>query len=77
MTKRTKSDKVIEDKAFKTAINPKYNGYERGLTSMVYKVLDKKSKGSGIKYISDQQLENQLHKSVIRKFKRGKVYSFF
>ena len=77
LTERTKSDKVIGDKGYKTAINPKYNGYERGLASMVYKFLDKKSKGSGIKYISDQQLENELHKSIIRKFKRRKVYSFF
>ena len=53
LTKRTKSDKVLKDKAFNCASNPKYNGYERGLASMVYKFFDKKSKGSGIKSMSN------------------------
>ena len=35
LTKRKESDKVLRYKAFKIAINPKYNGYETGLTSMV------------------------------------------
>ena len=37
LVKRTQSDKVLKDKAFKIASNPKYGGYQRGLTSMVYK----------------------------------------
>ena len=37
LTKRTQSDKVLRDKAFEIASNPKYDGYERGLASMVYK----------------------------------------
>ena len=49
LEKRTKSDKVLKDKAFAIANNPKYDGYQRGLTSMVYKFFDKKSKGTGIK----------------------------
>ena len=49
LTKTTDSDKVLRDKPFKIASNPKYNGYERGLASMVYKFFDKKSKDSGIK----------------------------
>ena len=48
LVKRTKSDKVLRDKAFKIASNPKCDGYQRGLASMVYKFFDKKSKGSGI-----------------------------
>ena len=52
LAKRTESGKVLRDKAFKIASNPKYDGYERGLASMVYKFFDKKSKGSGIKFIS-------------------------
>ena len=40
-------DLIIGDKAFKIARVPKYDGYERGLASMVYKFFDKKSKGSG------------------------------
>ena len=46
--RKTQSDKVSKDKAFKIATNPNYDGYQRGLASMVYKVFDKKSKGSGI-----------------------------
>ena len=48
LVKRTQSDKFIRDKAFKIASNPKYDGYQRGLASMVYKFFDTKSKGSGI-----------------------------
>ena len=46
--RKTQSDKVLRDKAFKIAIDPKYDGYQRGLASMVYKFFHKKSKGSGI-----------------------------
>ena len=35
LTKRTQSDKVLRDKAFKIASDPKYDGYQRGLASMV------------------------------------------
>ena len=49
LEKRTQSDIVLKNKAFKIAIIPKYNGYERGLASMVYKFFDKKSKGAGLK----------------------------
>ena len=49
LERRTQSDKVLKDKAFKIAINSKYDGYQRGLASMVYKFIDKKSNGSGIK----------------------------
>ena len=37
LVKRTQSDKVLRDKAFKIASDPKYDGYQRGLASMVYK----------------------------------------
>ena len=49
MTKRTAADKILRDKAFNIAKKPKYDGYQRGLASMVYKFFDKKSKGGGIK----------------------------
>ena len=42
LAKRTASDKVLRDKAFNIAKNPKYDGYQRGLASMVYKCFDKK-----------------------------------
>ena len=75
LTERTESDKVLRDKAFKIASNSKYNGYERGLASIVYKFFDKKSKGSGIKSLSNQQLSDTLHKTIMKKFKIHKVYS--
>ena len=78
LIKRTQSDKVLKDKAFKIASNPKYVFYQRGLASMVYKFFDKKSKGSGI--VTNEpnyQLANELRKPIIRKFKKGKVYSSY
>ena len=76
-TKRTKSEKVLKDKAFEIASNPKYDGFERRLASMVYIFFDKKCKGSGVKSMSNQQLVEELHKPIIRKFKRLKVYCSF
>ena len=49
LKRRTQSDKVLKDKAFKIASNLKYDGYQRGLASMVYKFFDKNSKGTGFK----------------------------
>ena len=74
-----RANKVLKYKAFETANNPKYDGYQRGLASMVYKFFDKKSKGSGIKNETkeNQQLANELHKPVIRVFKKRKAYSSF
>ena len=68
LIKRTQSDKVLKDKAFKIASNPKYDGYQRRLASMVYKFFDKKSKGSGIINEPNCQLANELHEPIIRKF---------
>ena len=42
LTKRTKSGRVLRDKDFKFASNPKYDGYQRGLASMVNNFFDKK-----------------------------------
>ena len=68
LVKRTQSDKILRDKAFKTANDPKYDGYQRGLASMVYKFFNKRSSGSGISNESNYQLANELHKLIIRKF---------
>ena len=43
LARKTASDKVLRGKVFNIAKNPKYDGYQRGLTSMVYKFFDKKS----------------------------------
>ena len=72
---RTKSDKILRDKAYDIASNPEYDGYQRGLASMVYRFFDKKSTGSGI--ASSSILADELHKPVIKKFNRRKVYSQF
>ena len=75
---RTKADKVLRDKAYNIASNPKYDGYQRGLASMVYKFFDKKSTaGSGTIKSSSLILGDELHKPVIKKFKKRKVYSQF
>ena len=42
LNRRTATDKVLRDKAFNIAKDPKYDGYERGLASIVYKLFDKK-----------------------------------
>ena len=47
--RRTATDKLLCDKAFYIAKNPKYDGYQCGLNSMVYKFFDKETSGSGIK----------------------------
>ena len=86
---RTKSDKFLRDKAYNIASNPEYDGYQRGLASMVCKFFDKKSTagpsslergslecmGSGI--ASSSILADELHKPVIKKFNKRKVYSQF
>ena len=65
LAKRTQSDKVLRDKAFKIASDLKYDGYQRELASMVYKFSDKKSSGSGIFNEPNHQPANELHKPII------------
>ena len=79
LKRRTASDKVLRDKAFNIAKNPKYDGYQRGLASMVYKFFDKKLKGSGVntEVKHNEQLPKELHKAIIRNFKKITVYSRF
>ena len=74
LTKRTVADNVLRDKAFNIAKDPKDDGYQRGLASIVYKFLDKKSKGSAVTALANkclsqnQQLAEELHKPIINKF---------
>ena len=72
LAKRTQSDKVLRDEAFIIASDPKSNGYQRALASMVYKFFDKKSSGSGIVNEPNYQLANELHKPIIRKLIKKK-----
>ena len=64
LAKRIQSYKVLRDKAFNMAKNPKYDGYQRGLASVVYKFFDKKPKGCGFKHEikQNEQLVEELHK---------------
>ena len=77
LARRTGSDKILRDKAFNIANNPKYDGYQRGLASMVYKFFDKKFAGSGVNMhaniehpldLATQKMAEELHKPIIRKF---------
>ena len=72
---RTRADKILGDKAYAIASNPQYDDYQRGLASMVYTFFDKKTIGSGID--ENIKLANELHKPIIRKFNKRKVYSSF
>ena len=62
LAKRTQSGKVLRDKTFKIASDPKYDGYQKGLASMVHKFFDKKSNGSSVDAKSNCQLANELHR---------------
>ena len=84
LTKRTIADKILRDKAFDIAKDTKYDGYQRGLASMVYKFFDSKVEGSGAKNVNNtkltpqnQQLAEELHKPIIKKFEKRKVHTAF
>ena len=74
IAKRTISDKILKNRDYEIVKNPKYDGYQRALASMVYNCFDKKT-GSGISV--NEQVAEELHKPVIKKFKRRKVYAKF
>ena len=64
LNRKTAADEVLHDKAFNIAKNPKFDGYQLGLASMVYDFFDKKTSGSSIKNenISNKELAQELHK---------------
>ena len=79
LNRRPVADRVLRDKAFNIAKNPKYDGYQRGIASMVYKFVDKESSGRTVKNanISNKEVAEELHKPIIRKFAKRKVHSPF
>ena len=87
LAKRTAANKIKKNKAFNIVKNPKYDGYQRGLASMVYKFVDEKTAGSRVTTLANkpgiksapqnEQSAKELHKPIIRKFKKRKVYSAF
>ena len=66
-------------KHFNIGKNSKYDGYKRGVASMVYNFFDKKTSGSGIKSdnMSDQQIAEELHKPTIRKFNKKSTITLY
>ena len=80
LKKKIFSDKALRDKAFNIVKNRKYDGYQRGLPSIVYKFFDKKPTGSGVannEIKQNLQLAKELHKQIFRNFKKRTVYSGF
>ena len=80
LTKRTAADKILRNRAFNIAKDPKYDGYQRGLASMVYNFFDSKVEGSGVNTKlapQNQQLTEELHKPIIKKFEKSKVNAAF
>ena len=73
LTKRTFADKNLKNRAFDIAKDPKYDGYQRGLASMVYKFFASKVSGSGAKLTPEnEQLANELHKQLLENLKKEK-----
>ena len=72
IARRTNSDKILKDRGYEIARNGKYDGYQGTLASMVFKFFDKET-GAGVSV--NKQLD--LHKSVLKKFKRRKIYAGF
>ena len=73
------SHKVLCDEAFIIKNNPKYDGYHCSLVQIVYKLFDKKTAGDVVKStnILNKQLAEELHKPILEKFDKRKVYSSF
>ena len=65
LTKGTASDKIFHDKAFNITKNPIYDGYQRGLTSMVYECFDKKSAGGAATLAQSDNLATR-NKSTVK-----------
>ena len=57
LKRRTASDKILRDKVFNISKNPIYNGYQRGLASMVYTFFDKNCAGGGV---ADNEIKQNL-----------------
>ena len=83
LTRRTTSDKILRDKSFDIAKNPKYDGYQRRLASMIFArsetiaMRDKSACGRGIKNenIPKKELAEEMHKPIIRKFERRRAHT--
>ena len=72
LPRRTSSDKLLCNKEFNFAKNPRYDDYQRGFAAFVYKVFDTKFPGSAVKskIMLNQQLSEELHKPIIMKLEK-------
>ena len=77
MKKTTESDKALRDKAFKITSNRKYDGYERGLDSVVYKFFNKNLKAVVLNLCQINNLQMNFIHQLLKKFRKRKVYSSF
>ena len=87
LPRRTALDKILLDKAFEIAKNPKHDGHQRRIFSKIYKffdakftlLIDKSCSGdaSKSKIMSNQELSEELHKPIIINFEKWKLHSFF
>ena len=67
----------MKNRVYATALNPRYDGYQRGLASMICMFFDKKTRSGMIVTCKEgvnvnKMLAQELHKALIKKFKKGK-----
>ena len=84
LPRKTISEK---DNTFNIDKNPRYDGYQEGLASMVYEFFDSKVASRADKstprgavkseIVQNKELAKELHKPYIRKFEKRKVHSYF
>ena len=74
LAKRTVSDKILKDRAYEVAINRKYDGYQKGLATIVYKFANEKR---GSTAIVNEELLQELHKPASKRINRCRVYARF
>ena len=74
LSRRTAPDKALHKNTFNIAKNPKYDGYQRRLASIVYKIFDKRTAESAVKneIMQNKEVAEELHKPIIRKFRKRK-----
>ena len=80
LARRAASDEVFRDKAFNIENNSNYDGHQRGLASMTYKFLDKKSAGSDVannEIKQNLELAEELHRPIVRNFKNRQFIQNF
>ena len=79
LPKRTWDDKALRNKTLSIGKNPKHDGYQRVLTSMFFKFLNKKYSSSAAKSenILNQKLFEEILKVIIRKFEKRKSTLIF